>query len=263
MPQSATAFKPAQGLEMTPELEDDALSSKYTIHSKSEILHILNSMKASNALVTVHFNQSKDFLLTSLVRISPDGSDVVLDAGSNAEMNKRLLLTDQLTCNSSQGKVKIRFVLDGVDPTKFEGRSAFLANVPETLVRLQRRDFYRLTTPVASPIKCHIPILEADGSARFITSTVVDISGGGLALVLPPEEHVFETDRLLANCRVDLPNIGKLTATMRVRSVCDVALASGKILKRTGCQFIRLPDAMGSTIQRYIIHMERERNAKG
>ena len=244
-------------------LEDDDEFSKYTVHSKTEILHILNSMRASNALVTVHFNQGRDFLLTSVVGISADGNEVILDVGSNAEMNKRVLQTDRLTCNSTQGKVKIQFVLNGVDPTKYEGRNSFLGDVPQTLVRLQRRDFYRLTTPMASPLKCSIPIQDADGSTRFIDATIVDISGGGLAIILPPEEHEFDTDMLLTNCRIDLPNIGKLTVNMRVRSTYDVTLASGKILKRSGCQFIKLPDAMGSMIQRYIIQVDRERKARG
>jgi len=243
--------------------EDDDAFSKYTVHSKTEILHILNSMRASNALVTVHFNHGKDFLLTSVVNVSADGSTVILDVGSNAEMNKRVLQTDKLICNSSQGKIKIQFVLNGVDPAKFDGRNAFLGDVPDSLVRLQRRDFYRLSTPVASPLKCYIPIQDADGSARTIEATVVDISGGGLAVVLPPEDHAFETDKLLSNCRIDLPNVGTVIATMRVRSIYDVTLASGKILKRSGCQFVSLPGAMVTMLQRYIIQVDRERKARG
>jgi len=247
-----------------PDLEDDEdLYSKYTVHSKTEILLILNAMRASNTLVTAHFNHGKEFLLTSVVGVSADGNDLILDVGSNAEINKRVLQTDKLACNSSHGKVKIQFIINGVDPTKFEGRNAFLGNVPETLIRLQRRDFYRMSTPVASPLKCHIPLQESDGSTRFIVATVVDVSGGGLALVLPQEEHQFDTDMLLSACRIDLPKIGTVTATMRVRSNYDVTLASGKILKRSGCQFVKLPDSMASMIQRYIIQVERERKARG
>lgn len=263
-PTANEAQPPAENPAATPmsALEEDDEFSKYTVHAKTEILHILNSMRASNALVTVHFNHGKDFLLTSVIGISADGSTVILDVGSNAEMNNRALQTDKLTCNSSQGKVKIQFTLDGVDPTMFEGRKALLGNVPKTLVRLQRRDFYRLTAPLANPLICHIPIQEADGSTRTIGATVVDISGGGLAMVLPPEEHNFETDTLLSNCRMDLPNVGTVNATMRVRSIFDVTLASGKILKRSGCQFIKLPGAMVTMIQRYIIQVDRERKGR-
>lgn len=244
-------------------LEDGVDISKYMVHSRTEIRAILGFMKTNKTQVSVSFNDGEDFFLSSVVGITADGSEFMLDAGSDEVMNKRVLRTDKLICDSNQGNVKIHFVLQGVDPTKHEGHSAFLANVPESLVRLQRREFLRLTPPVVNPLKCEIPIQDADGSTRFITATVADISAGGLSLVLPPDEPQFETDMLLAKCCLDLPDIGKVVTTMRVRSVYDMTLANGKVLKRSGCQFIKLPDAMASLIQRYIIQVERDRRARG
>ena len=242
--------------------DDEDEFARFTVHSKTEIRYILNAMRESNSLVTVHFDHGNHFLLTSVVSVSDSGNDLILDCGSNAEMNKRVLQTDKLNCSSVHDKVKIQFTLHGVDPTKFDGRQALLADLPVTLIRLQRRDFYRMTTPVGNPLKCQIPIPLPDGGKRTIEATVADIGAGGLALVLPPEEHVFETDMLLSNVRIDLPHIGLVTVSIRVRSNYDLALASGKTLKRSGCQFINLPPSMAALIQRYIIQVERDRKAR-
>jgi len=247
--------------EISP-LDDEAFS-KYTVDSATEIRAVLNFLRASNERVTVYLNHGEEFFLTSVVALSADGSELILDASSDEITNKRILRADKLICNSSQSKVKIHFIVHGVDPTKFEGRSAFLGNLPEALIRLQRREFLRLSPPVANPLKCSIPLQDADGATRFIEATVADLSEGGLALVLPPGEPALQTEMLLSDCRIDLPNIGKVTATMRVRSAYDVTLPNGKILKRSGCQFIKLPDAIASLIQRYIIQLERERRARG
>ena len=254
---------PAQGREPTRKsaLETNDDYSKYEVQSKTEILYILKTMMESGALITVYFNHGNDFLLTSLLSIAADGSTLVLDFGSNAEMNRRALESDKLTCISSQGKVKIQFVLDGVDLAKFEGRNGFLGNVPETLVRLQRRDYYRLTTPVGNPLLCHIP-LEAGGAATTVAATILDISGGGVAFVVPPEIREIETDKELPNCRIDLPNVGTVIVALRVRNIHDLTLPNGRIQKRCGCQFLKLPGPMSTMIQRYIIHVDRERKAK-
>ena len=244
-------------------LENDEDLSKYTVTSRTEIRAVLKYLKVNNTRVSVYFNHGETFFLSAVVAISADESELIIDAGSDDAVNRRALNADKLICHSSQGNIKIHFVLDGVDPTKYEGRHAFLGNVPESLVRLQRREHLRLTPPVANPLKCNIPIKEADDSTRFIDATIADISAGGLALVLPPGEQQFETDMLLSNCLIDLPNVGRVTTTIRVCSAYDVTLANGKILKRSGCQFIKLPDAMASLIQRYIIQVERERRNRG
>jgi c-di-GMP-binding flagellar brake protein YcgR len=78
----------------------------------------------------------------------------------------------------------------------------------------------------------------------------------------PPEGIEFETDHLFDNCRIDLPDVGTITATLRVRSVFEFTLRSGVRSKRAGCQFIDLPGPMMTLIQRYIIRVERERKAR-
>lgn len=242
------------------DVEDDY--SKYEVHSRTEILSILRGMQQQGSLITFYFNQGYDFLLTSLLDISADGKTLVFDYGSNTEMNRRVLQTDKINCVSSKEKVKIHFVLHGVDPVKFEGRDAFLGNVPDSLVRLQRREFYRMSMPVANPIKCQIPLPQRDGSIRSIEAVLVDISGGGVGLTVPPDNGIFKVNAEFANVSISLPNAGLISATMRVRNLYDVTMPNGRIHQHAGCQFIKLPGPMITLIQRYIIQVERERKAR-
>ncbi len=235
---------------------------KYLLHSKKEILFILRAMREKGSLLTVYFNQGNDFLLTSLLAVTADGAGMLLDPGSNAESNRKALASDKLTFIASHEKVKIQFTVKRIVRTEYQGREAFRAAVPDELLRLQRREFYRLTTPIAHPLRCVIPVKLADGSKSIIESTVIDLSGGGLAVIAPPEGVEFETDHLFENCRIDLPDVGTVTATLRVRSLFEFTLRSGAKSKRAGCQFVDLPGHMLTLIQRYIIRVERERKAR-
>ncbi|WP_160329881.1 flagellar brake protein [Sterolibacterium denitrificans] len=240
----------------------DEEEKDYTLRSRSEILAVLRSMIEHNALMTVYFNQGQDFMLSSLLQLAADGRTLVLDVGSSAEMNQRALAADRLICVSNLDKIKIQFVLNGVDALQFEGRPAFLANTPEILVRLQRRDFYRFVLPVLQSIRCSIPFKSYDGGLQPIEVNVIDISAGGIGFLSKSESLGLSTDMLLENCRIDLPEIGILTVNMRIRSLYEVTLLTGARHERAGCQFIGLTAKQEMQLQRYIIKAERERKAR-
>ncbi|MEW5889816.1 MAG: flagellar brake protein [Pseudomonadota bacterium] len=235
---------------------------KYLLHSRTEILFLLRALQEKGALITVYFNQGTDFLLTSIVSVAADGSRMVLDYGSSKEMNHRALAADRLVCITSHDKVKVQFILRGVEKIQFQGRDAFCAKVPDTVLRLQRREYYRLTAPVARPLKCFIPVPQPDGGRTVIEANVLDISGGGVAVMVPQPGIEFEVDSTFTDCRLELPEMGTLTTTLRVRNLFEITLRNGTRSKRYGCQFIDLPGAMVNLIQRYIIKVERERKAR-
>ena len=235
---------------------------KYLLHSKKEILFILRAMREKGDLVTVYFNHGNDFLLTTLLSVSAEGNAMLLDPGSNAEMNRKALEADKLTFTATHDKVKIQFNVKRLAKAEYQGRQAFRAAIPDEMLRLQRREFYRLTAPIAHPLRCTIPVKLADGSRSTIETTVIDISGGGLGVMAPPEGVEFETDHLFENCRIELPDVGTVLATLRVRNVFEFTTRSGAKTKRAGCQFVDLPGQMLTLIQRYIIRVERERKAR-
>ncbi|MBV2234764.1 MAG: flagellar brake protein [Sterolibacterium sp.] len=234
----------------------------FTLRSRSEILAILRSLIHHNALMTVYFNQGQDFMLSSLLHLAEDGRTLVLDVGSNADMNRRALSVDKLICVSNLDKVKIQFVLDGVDAVQYEGRPAFLANVPASLVRLQRRDTYRFVLPVLQPLRCSIPFVTYDGRLQPQEVSVIDISAGGIGFLSKSENIDLSTDMLLENCRLDLPEVGILTVNLCIRSLYEVVLLTGARHKRAGCQFIHLDSKQEMQLQRFIITAERERKAQ-
>jgi c-di-GMP-binding flagellar brake protein YcgR len=235
---------------------------KYLLHSRTEILFLMRALQEKGALITVYFNQGIDFLLTSIVSVAADGSRMILDYGSSEEMNRRALAADRLMCITSLDRVKVQFILRGMEKIQFQGREAFRARLPDTVLRLQRREYYRLTTPVAKPLKCFIPVPQPDGGRIVIEANVLDISGGGVAVLIPQPGVELEVDATFPDCRLDLPDTGSLSATLRVRNLFEITLRNGTRSKRYGCQFVDLPGATVNLIQRYIIKVERERKAR-
>ena len=61
-------------------------------------------------------------------------------------------------------------------------------NLTDTLLRLQRREYFRLATPIANPIKLSTTIRRADNSALQVSLSLLDISGGGVGLMVSTDQ---------------------------------------------------------------------------
>lgn len=115
---------------------------------------------------------------------------------------------------------------------------------------------------MANPLKCELTLLE-DGKRRKVEAQVVDISGGGIAVMNAPSGFEFSVDQQFESCALELPDIGTVRAKLRVRNVFDVTLRNGSRIKRCGCQFVNLSGPMVTMVERYIMKVERERKARG
>ncbi|MDE2600360.1 MAG: flagellar brake protein [Rhodocyclaceae bacterium] len=232
--------------------------SEYLLHSPRDILAVLRQVADQADLITLYFNSGKDFLLTTLLAVND--RELLLDRGSSADMNRRALEADKIFCITRHDKVKLQFILPGVRETRHEGRSVFVAILPETLLRLQRREYFRLHTPIARPLICRIPVVMTDGSVDIYAHNVIDISLGGLSLQVGDVPFVAEQE--WHDCTIDLPQIGIVNATLKVLNFYAGTLRNGQPSTRVGCQFVDMPATSQNLIQRYIVRTERERKAR-
>lgn len=234
----------------------------YIQRDPREVRFILRNLIERRAMVSTYYGPTGDFLLTTVLGLSNDENNLYLDWGADETINARVATSDQLTCMTQLDRVKIQFHLLFARPSSLGSTKAFVAPVPDSLLRLQRREYYRLATPATHGITCSVVIHGEGIDERRVDATVLDISGGGLAVMVPPEGTPFEPDREFHHCRINLPEVGTIETKMRVRSVFRISAANGRPMLRAGCQFVRLPDSQVSMIQRYILRVERDRNTR-
>lgn len=244
------------------ELENSDGYSQYLLHSKTEILFLMRALIQKGAMITVYFDHGKSFLLTSLLSVSSDNAHLYFDYGSSVEMNQRAIQADRLMFTTSLDKVKIQFSLNRLEKADLEGKPAFRSALPDTVLRLQRREYYRLETPIADPLKCLLPVLQPDGTAKMMETTILDISGGGIGIAAPAQSKEFTNGTTFVNCKTFLPDEGELVITLTVRNSFMVTTKTGANYLRVGFEFINLPGTRLSMIQRYITRVERERKAR-
>jgi c-di-GMP-binding flagellar brake protein YcgR len=240
-------------------LTASADDSRYVVESELEIAFILRAIMRRNALVSVYFDDSNGFILTTLLDIDTSRRKLTLDHGSNEAFNRLALNARELVVITSQDGVKVRFDCDRIESVTFEGRDAFSTNIPRRLVRMQRREYYRIATPRTTPLACSIPLPAGQGSAEI---TLLDIGCGGIGVIDHHPKIHLEPGATHEHCTIVLPETGTLDVTIRVKTTFEDTLRYGRTCKHAGCEFIGISESMLAMIQRYIMKVERERNVK-
>jgi len=235
--------------------------SPYLLHARIDIAAVLRDLVRSRGLASVHFGGVQDTLLTPLLRIDPAAGEIVFDCSGSERLNQVLMRASKLMFVSSHDKVKIRFTTGPARVVQHEGRKAFAVRMPDSMLRLQRREFYRALAPVARPVRCVIPV-NPDSGPRNIETRLHDISQGGVAVVAQPGDLPAEIGALYDNCRIVLPDAGNVVVNLRTANMLTMTLLNGKQMLRVGCQFVRPSMSALALIQRYMMRLERDRKSR-
>jgi c-di-GMP-binding flagellar brake protein YcgR len=248
---------------MQPHILDSALENwhDFEVESRREIIALLRGIGDKKQLIRMAVDGQNDVCVTTILAVDGDNGCVILDRSINDEQNARLLGAGPIAFETSLDKIRILFASSGIEECRYENGVALKITLPETLIRLQRREYYRMPTPVSNPVRVVIALPQelGGGSTPF---PLADISCGGIAILdnrLILGDAVGQT---YTGCRIDLPEIGSVTTSLQVRNSVELTLLNNKSNRRLGCQFADLPRASLNLVQRYITKLERERNAR-
>ncbi|HTN67030.1 MAG TPA: flagellar brake protein [Burkholderiaceae bacterium] len=235
--------------------------SDYEIHSRREITNILRNLSECNQLIQLRIEDSADTIVTSVLAVDESAGHVVIDCASSPTINQRIIASEHLYFETVLNNIRILFQTSGAAACQFQGGPALQTAIPPVLVRLQRREFYRMPTPTATPLLCEIRIGEKEGT-RILTLPLQNISGGGIAIMDEQKLLNPAAGFIYPDCRIQLPAGTLLQTALEICNARDITLANGKNTRRLGCRFVHLPSAMLNAVQRYITSLEREQNAK-
>jgi c-di-GMP-binding flagellar brake protein YcgR len=236
---------------------------QYVLTNSFEIRFYLNQLNKKRSIATAYLDEGRSLFLTSVVAVDEKKNQILLDPAHDETMNRLACNASRITVATHLDRVKIQFRLPSVTTTSHQGQRALCANIPESLLRLQRREYFRLEPPLGAPVFCKVTLQLAEGTTKVLDMPLSDISAGGVSLVTAVEnaEHICQ-NMPLPDCRLDIPGEGVITVNLEVRKTVEVSNRSGQHHLRIGCEFIDLSSARQAMIERYITKIERERKAR-
>ncbi|MBM3114945.1 flagellar brake protein [Jeongeupia naejangsanensis] len=239
-----------------PLAESDDLAP-YTLGNPLEVAAVLRNLMNRGDFVTIYFDHGKSMLTTRILDVDPKARRFRFDWAGQDATNRALQASPRNVFVALPDGVKVQFVCAAPDIVQHEGAPAFEAALPAQLVKLQRREFFRLQTPIVTPYRCHTHL--PDGTA--VGFNLHDISLGGVGLWAGAiNAGLLTRGEILRDATLELGSGISFQTDLSVRGVRTVLLPQGE-QQLLGCQFVALPRGAEAALQRQIAQLERERRA--
>jgi c-di-GMP-binding flagellar brake protein YcgR len=235
----------------------------YFLDHPREIALFLNLLSKRGSIITAYLDEGRQFFLTSVLAIDEASGTIFLDPPQAGEDILPVHSAERVTLVGNLEKVKLQLRVAALQDAVYEARNVLGAAIPERLLRLQRREYFRLEPPHAQPILCTLSATTPAGTLRTLELPLSNISGGGISLVAPTDlADLFPRDALFKDSRLEIPDEGVILVNLRVRKTIEISPQSGHRSLRVGCEYIGLPASRLAMIERYITRIERERKAR-
>lgn len=233
---------------------------QYIVHNPKEVMQILNDLIKHKAMLKVVFNHGADEYLTSVISLDPKTNAVYLDIGIDEEFNRRLLASDHVVFLKEDG-VKIKWTSTHVTEASLKDGKAIKIGLPKDLIRLQRRDFYRFTTPVVNPVMCRIQVPDVLNPEEEATLDLplVDVSLGGIGVIASaPLNSAIVVGQAFNGCKIGFPDVGETNLTLMVRSITEIQSKEALTKYRIGFMYVEPSRGNEGLINRYVYILERQ-----
>ncbi|KRG62906.1 pilus assembly protein PilZ [Stenotrophomonas humi] len=230
---------------------------RFMVRNRHQIRHLLQSMIDQRSMINAHPDGRDQSFPSAVLEVDEHG--LLLDASPLPSLNRTVESAATLLCFGLVDKVTVRFQLQQPRRVERDGHIAFQVPLPEEVYHLQRREFYRLETPVGDSPYCLLPDPDGGQPSRW---RVLDISAGGLALMLPAPQNLLSLQSRYHGCELQIPESPPIITTMVACNLRQQKQANGVEMTRVGLRFDGLPRGADTLIQRYIFRIDRLRKAR-
>jgi c-di-GMP-binding flagellar brake protein YcgR len=225
----------------------------FEITTKREIVFYLRQLINDGDRVSLMFGESQETMLTVLLDLEEEDGNLIFDWGASENVNQKLLASKRTFFVASPGGVRNQFITTNIWKTSYKGRPAFATDIPTRYVRMQRREFFRMTLPFTRRPQCTFQWGEP---TKAWNMTVVDIGLGGVALEMETTSLPFELTQVVPKATIDLKTHGKLDVDLEIRFRGNLERGIKKI-GRLGCRFVKLSNAQQNVLQRFVTEIQR------
>ena len=226
---------------------DDRVLREYRITEPSERAQLLAELASTRDPVSIYENLDADHCLESrLLAYDPARDSLEFEILPKQTHPANFGSGSPMIAVAVMAKVKLQFE---VNPVRVDAEaSQFQAKAPSSVVRLQRRDAFRVTPPREAA--AHLFVREAVAGSKEWRTPVVDLSASGLAFQwrnsTPPLRGA-----ILQSCRIELAGVPAINCHLRVKST-KLQGPLGSRVARVGVEFIGLDSSAARAIQVYV-----------
>ena len=135
------------------------------VRNKALIINNLSVLAKERCMISAALG-GKDTLLTSIVNVNQKTGRVIFDTSPSAVLNAKVLSTKTVRFSAIFNGVQVAFSGSDVEKTKHGGYDAFVMAMPDSLYWYDRRNAYRIKTPIMNRAICKMRLTPPDDELK-------------------------------------------------------------------------------------------------
>lgn len=230
----------------------------YRISHPKAIGKVLQQLMSRKEFLTVACSHRPHRIVTRILDVDQDAGFFIYDGSAESIYNRSLLESNANYFSTTQDGVRVQFVGGQPEQHMFEGCFAFRSRLPESLYRMQRRDFFRVETPLKDPYRCIARLPDQ----RQVTFEIFDLSLGGVGLRSKDAALAeLPIGTVLSQAVLDCRKMGMTQTDLKITYLQNIRSPANPVY-HLGCRFENFPKSRATELQRMITSLELARKAR-
>ena len=235
--------------------------SAFLIRNPEKIISKLSILLKSKCLLTAYFGDNDDSFITTILNIYIENNYLTFYHGPKEDLIEQLLNSPKITFKTEYLGIKVAFEAIKYGKNSASGIPIFVIPIPESILWIEARDFYRVKSPVSKSSYCQLTLKNQDP----INLKLYDISLIGFSVLNASSEisALMIPDTHFEQCKLILADTGEDTISFKIRRSKHIINPENLTrMEKIGCKFTRITPAFETTIQRYMQQIEKENRQK-
>lgn len=235
--------------------------SPFAIRNLDQIVNHLTLLKNSNCLLSVVCKENNTTFLTTIIDIDKKNKSLTLDYGPKEYLNRPIINGHRTNFITEYNGIKVAFHGFSFKKIDFENQPAFLMPIPDSMLWMQRREFYRVRSPISKTSYCQITLPEQEP----INLKLYDVSITGFSVLAESQEirDFLAINAVIENSKLFLEGSGEGEIDFEIKSKYLMNPDKINKIEKIGCMFTNIRPGFQTVIQQYMQQIERESKLRG
>lgn len=237
--------------------------AKFAVHSPLDIAAVLRSAVNRRMPMAMRTGQRVFRAGANLLAVALDLEYAVFEMPPDKELAARIYAAEEFAFATRIDNVDVKFQTARAIGANPHGHAAWRVPLPKSLLRIQRREYFRLALPAISSARvprCRIALQREDRS-YMAPCVITDISCGGFAGSISSADFPLLSGRHY-ECTLELAARSTLQCALDICSIHTPPHPAPHTQRQFGARFVNLSLGDQSRVQRYILLQERDKRTR-
>lgn len=210
----------------------------------------------AKCFLSARIGTNNESYITTLLGVDTEKNILILDYGPKEDLNQHMLNASKVIFDTEYNGIKVSFTGTELKKISHKGDAAFSMFIPKSMYWMQRREYYRVKSPLTKASFCQLKLENKDP----VNLKLYDICITGFAMLNLSKEisELMVPGAKFSHSKLILSEVGETDISFEVCAKYVINPDKLQKFQKIGCKLINNTRPVEEIIQRYMNQIQRE-----